>query len=58
MAFGQSANRGIAGHAGDGIEETRHKKGIHAHARGNERGLSASMAATYNNDVKLVFHAD
>ena len=58
MAFGQSADRRVAGHPSDRVKETRHQKGVHAHARGDESRLRAGMTSSNDYDVKLVFHAD
>ena len=45
VALGESADRGVAGHAGDGGEARRNEQRGFAHAGGDERRLGAGMSA-------------
>ena len=45
VALGEAADRGIAGHPGDGVALQRHERGRAAHAGGGERGLAPAWPA-------------
>ena len=52
VAFGKPANRGIAGHAGKGVNTRGNQESWDAHPCGGECGFSTGMSATDNNQVK------
>ena len=58
VAFGEAADRGIAGHARQGIEPRGDERSFDAHPSGGERRLAAGVTAADHNDGKLlkVFH--
>ena len=53
VAFGKAANRGIAGHARQGIEPRGNERGFDAHPSGGERRFAAGVAAADHNDGKI-----
>ena len=56
MAFGKAADRGIARHSRDGVDQASDEQRPDAHAGCNQCSLSTRMASTDNNDVKLIVH--
>ena len=56
LALGQAADRGIAGHLGDGVEIAGQQHGIAAHPGGRERGFAARVARADDENVTVVAH--
>ena len=54
VAFGEAADRGIAGHARQGVESRSNERGLDAHPGGGERRLAAGVAAADHDDGKLL----
>ena len=53
VAFGEAADRGIAGHARQGVEPRGNERGFDAHPSGGERRLAAGVATANHNDGKI-----
>ena len=51
MAFGRSADRGIAGQVGDGLEGHGKEDGVHAQSCRSERGLNACVSCADHGDL-------
>jgi hypothetical protein len=54
VAFGQTADRGVARHASDGIAKHRHERYTRTTARANASSLCAGMAPTDDDDIEHV----
>jgi hypothetical protein len=54
MAFADTANRGVAAHLPQRLDVVRQEQGFAAHAGAGQCGLSASVAATDDDDVKFL----
>jgi hypothetical protein len=57
MAFGETANRGVARHTRNGVKQTRNQESPDTHASCNQGGLCTRMASADNYDVILIVHA-
>jgi len=56
VAFGESADGGIAGHAREGVAPRGDEKGVAPHARGDERRFAPGMSAAHYDYIILLFH--
>ncbi len=56
VAFGESADRGIAGHAREGVPARGDEKGGAPHARGDKRRFAPGMSAAHYDYIILCIH--
>jgi len=54
LAFGLSADGGVARHLGDGVEVAGEEQGARPHASGGERGFAARVAGSADDDVERI----
>ena len=56
MPLGSTADRGVAGHIGNGIEREGKEDGVHTHARRGKGGFHTGMSRTDDNGLRRKLH--